>query len=120
MPVSLRGGRRCIPKGKDYQEHGWPPVTLNYPDYVRRINWTSLRAVVSRFRKAPCGPIVGQKLRFDSLPATSGLPRITDINRPARLVRLVPGAEVDFPFVVSIELYFEHEESAMFTRSSRF
>jgi hypothetical protein len=26
--------------------------------------------------------------------ATSGLPRITDINRPARLVRLVPIPEV--------------------------
>ena len=32
----------------------------------------------------------GQKLRFDALPATSGLPRSTDIIRPARLVRFVP------------------------------
>jgi hypothetical protein len=32
----------------------------------------------------------GQTRRFDPLPATSGLPRTTDISRPARLVRLVP------------------------------
>src|SRR5450759_2030401 len=32
--------------------------------------------------------------RFDSLPATSGLHRTTDINRPARLVRFVPTAEI--------------------------
>ena len=31
-----------------------------------------------------------QKLRFDLLPATSGLRRTTDIIRPARLVRFVP------------------------------
>jgi hypothetical protein len=37
---------------------------------------------------------LGQKLRFDPLPATSGLPRITDIHRPALLVRLVPRTEV--------------------------
>ena len=33
---------------------------------------------------------MGQTHRFDPLPATSGLPRSTDINRPAQLVRLVP------------------------------
>jgi hypothetical protein len=37
---------------------------------------------------------LGQELRFDSLPAASGLPRGTDINRPDRLVRLVPTPEV--------------------------
>jgi hypothetical protein len=31
---------------------------------------------------------------FDSGPATSGLPRLTDVIRPARLVRLVPISEV--------------------------
>ena len=35
----------------------------------------------------------GQKRRFDPMPATSGLPRTTDVIRPARLVRFVPGAE---------------------------
>jgi hypothetical protein len=33
---------------------------------------------------------LGQRRRFDPLPATSGLPRSTDINRPAQLDRLVP------------------------------
>jgi hypothetical protein len=33
---------------------------------------------------------LGQKRRFDPLPIISGLPRLTDINRPARLVRFVP------------------------------
>jgi hypothetical protein len=33
---------------------------------------------------------LGQTRRFDSPLATSALPRSTDINRPARLVRLVP------------------------------
>ena len=33
---------------------------------------------------------LGQSRRFDPLPATSGLPRSTDIVRPARLVRFVP------------------------------
>jgi hypothetical protein len=37
---------------------------------------------------------LGQKRRFDPLPATSGLPQPTDIVRPARLVRFVPIAEV--------------------------
>ena len=32
--------------------------------------------------------------RFDSLPATSGLHRTTDINRPARLVRFVPQPDI--------------------------
>jgi hypothetical protein len=36
----------------------------------------------------------GQSRRFDPLPATSGLPRTTDIIRPARLVRNVPMPEV--------------------------
>src|ERR1700676_5486896 len=36
---------------------------IECPDYVRRINWTSLRAVVSRQKKAPGGPmsVVGQR-----------------------------------------------------------
>src|ERR1700688_3996043 len=34
--------------------------------------------------------VVGQKRRFDPLPATSGLPRGTGIARPAQLVRFVP------------------------------
>ena len=33
---------------------------------------------------------LGQKRRFDHLPATSGLPRGTDIVGPTRLVRFVP------------------------------
>src|ERR1700724_3377907 len=33
---------------------------------------------------------LGQKLRFDLGPATSALPRSTDIVRPVRLVRFVP------------------------------
>jgi hypothetical protein len=37
---------------------------------------------------------MGQKRRFDPLPATSGLARSTDINRPAQLVRSVPTPEV--------------------------
>lgn len=38
--------------------------------------------------------LVGQSRRFGTLPATSGLPRSTDINRPAWLVRFVPKPEV--------------------------
>src|SRR6266436_1469757 len=37
----------------------------------------------------------GYSRRFDTLPANSGLPRITDINRPTGLVRFVPC--VDLP-----------------------
>jgi len=37
---------------------------------------------------------MGQKRRFDPLPATSGLPRSTDIVRPVQLVRFVPLTEV--------------------------
>jgi hypothetical protein len=33
---------------------------------------------------------MGQSRRLDPLPVTSGLPRTTDINRPAPLVRFVP------------------------------
>jgi len=33
---------------------------------------------------------MGHSRRFDHLPATSDLPRTTDINRPARMVRFVP------------------------------
>jgi hypothetical protein len=33
---------------------------------------------------------LGQSRHFDRVPVTSGLPRSTDINRPARLVRFVP------------------------------
>jgi len=40
---------------------------------------------------------LGQKRRFDPLPATSGLPRSTDIIRPVRLVRLVPTADIRGP-----------------------
>ena len=36
----------------------------------------------------------GQSRRFDPLPVTSGLPRTTDINRPAPLFRFVPSTEV--------------------------
>src|ERR1700676_4452121 len=42
--------------------------------------------------------LMGQSRRFDPEPATSGLPRSTDIVRPARLVRLVPQAEVDLDY----------------------
>jgi hypothetical protein len=37
---------------------------------------------------------LGQKRRFGRQPTTSGLPRSTDIVRPARLVRFVPTTEV--------------------------
>src|SRR5258708_1113406 len=37
---------------------------------------------------------LGQKRRFKSLPATSGLPPSTDIIRPVRLVRLAQEAEI--------------------------
>jgi hypothetical protein len=37
---------------------------------------------------------MGQKRRFDPLPATSGLPRTTDIIRSARLVRFVPQPDI--------------------------
>jgi hypothetical protein len=37
---------------------------------------------------------LGQKRRFDPQLATSDLPRSTDINRPAQLVRFVPLPEV--------------------------
>src|ERR1700738_5336087 len=40
---------------------------------------------------------LGQKLRFDLGPATSALPRSTDIIRPVRLVRFVPRREVRGP-----------------------
>src|ERR1700737_3208616 len=36
---------------------------------------------------------LGQKRRFASLPAISGLPRTTDIVRPPRLGRFVPDAD---------------------------
>jgi hypothetical protein len=36
----------------------------------------------------------GHSRRFDPPPATSGLPRSTDIARPVRLVRLVPQADI--------------------------
>jgi hypothetical protein len=39
-----------------------------------------------------------QKRRFDLLPATSSLPRTTDINRPARLVRFVPTTDIAVSF----------------------
>ena len=39
-------------------------------------------------------PAMGQSRRFDPLPATSGLPRTTDIIRPARLVRNVPTGDI--------------------------
>ena len=38
---------------------------------------------------------LGQKRRFASLPAISGLPRTTDIVRPPRLVRFVPDSDVE-------------------------
>jgi hypothetical protein len=38
---------------------------------------------------------MGQKRRFDPLPAISGLPRSTDVIRSARLVRLVPEAVIE-------------------------
>jgi hypothetical protein len=37
---------------------------------------------------------LGQSRRFDPPPATSGLSRSTDINRPAQLVRFVPTADL--------------------------
>ena len=37
---------------------------------------------------------MGQSRHFDRLPDTSGLPRSTDINGPARVVRFVPETEV--------------------------
>jgi hypothetical protein len=37
---------------------------------------------------------LGQKRRFGRQPTTSGLPRSTDIVRPARLVRFVPKPEI--------------------------
>jgi len=37
--------------------------------------------------------VPGQSRRFSGRPATSGLPRTTDVIRPARLVRLVPKAD---------------------------
>src|SRR6266478_9520192 len=40
----------------------------------------------------------GQSRRFNPLPVTSGLPRTTDINRPAPLVRFVPEADQGCPF----------------------
>src|ERR1700694_3279739 len=36
---------------------------------------------------------MGQSRRFDPQPITSGLPRSTDILRPAQLVRFVPGRD---------------------------
>jgi hypothetical protein len=42
-------------------------------------------------------PVVGQSRRFDPLPATSGVPRTTDIIRAARLVRLVPTTDTIAP-----------------------
>ena len=38
--------------------------------------------------------LLGQKRRFEPLPATSGLPRSTDIVGPTRLVRFVPEADL--------------------------
>ncbi len=43
-------------------------------------------------------PGSGQKLRFDPLPATSGLPRIPDIHGPIRLVRLEETCRHHVPF----------------------
>jgi hypothetical protein len=38
--------------------------------------------------------LLGQKRRFDPLPATSGPPQTTDTAIPARLVRFVPGTDM--------------------------
>jgi hypothetical protein len=43
---------------------------------------------------------LGQSRRLDRGPATSGLPQITDIARPARLVRFVPQAEVAAGYLI--------------------
>jgi hypothetical protein len=40
---------------------------------------------------------VGRSRRFDALPATSGLPRTTDVIRPAGLVQLVPHLRTHAP-----------------------
>src|ERR1700738_2877898 len=45
---------------------------------------------------------MGKKRRFDLGPATSGLPRSRDINRPARLVRFVPDSDVGRTFDLPI------------------
>ena len=45
---------------------------------------------------------LGQSRRFASWPAVSGLPRGTDIVRPARLVRFVPMGDIA---VASITLF---------------
>jgi hypothetical protein len=50
--------------------------------------WIAGHAITSRVGS-------GQSRRFDSQPATSGLPRSTDIARPAGLVRFVPVTDID-------------------------
>jgi len=49
---------------------------------------------------------LGQSRRFGPLPATSGLPRSTDIIRPARLVRLVP-IQLQKSKVASVRIFGE-------------
>src|ERR1700732_2716330 len=54
----------------------------------------SAPALDERVRFRSSCPLWGQKRRFELRPATSGLPRGTDIVRPPRQVRLVPTTDI--------------------------
>jgi hypothetical protein len=51
---------------------------------------------------------VSQTLRFDPLPAASGLPRLTNANRPARLVRWVPASDIKLTKLHRRYLHWKH------------
>ncbi len=54
---------------------------------LQRVSHTVVTTVPSKYTNSFC------EQTFRPQPVTSGLPRTTDINRPARLVRLVPQAD---------------------------
>src|SRR5206468_5979278 len=70
---------------------GAPPQNSNLSALVDDL--IELKRTLSLVWRAQMSAL-GQSRRFDPLPVTSGLPRTTDINRPAPLVRFVPTAEV--------------------------
>src|SRR5579863_3075402 len=79
-PSSLTKSRRCMSDPKLCRRH-----LRGKNDYFDRVK-TGESLVVWH------GPMsqLGQKRRTDGAPATSGLTRLTDVARSARLVRFVP------------------------------
>jgi hypothetical protein len=87
----------------------WPPNSS--------ISASRLRRRIEQLNKGPweltCYALMtrvstlGQSRHFDRGPAPSGLPRSTDIIRPARLVRLVPARDIPLEGSVHLSLYLQ-------------